>query len=151
MSKQSSKRKSKQSSSKKKKSKLIEIEEIRGKQGDNGKVYYLIKEKDEDESENGWYLEENIIDKDMITEYESKQTDLNKKWKWQYYLETDMNGRLKGWHDVDTVNSDFMEQEYKSMKPSTCIITPKFNYAIDLVDLVQTNTKTNTKRMLRRV
>ena len=137
--------------SKARKSKLIEIEEIRGKQSKNGKVSYLIKEKDADESENAWYLEEDILDKDMIEEYELKQADPNKKWKWQYYLEQDMNGRLKGWHDTDTINSEFMEKQYQLGRTSAIITTSKFNYAIGLIDLVQINTQTKTRRMLRRV
>lgn len=134
-------------------SELVEIEEIRGKQKDGKKILYLLKLKNQPESENAWFESKDVLDKDMIKEYETKLADPNIKWKWQYYLPSVVDNKSEGWYDMDSNNSNFIEQELAKGKTTCTINTLKFNYNIDMVEMGQTNTthSDHTKRFLRRV
>lgn len=137
------------------KTELVEVEEIRGCQLDEDskkKSYlYLIKIKDQEETQNAWFKEVHILDKDLIKQYHAQQIDSTKQWKWQYYIDVPINGKVKGWYDFDMTQSILLENNYQLKKDKMVITTSHYQYDIDLVDLVQVNTTTQTKRLLRRV
>jgi len=133
---------------------LYVVQEIRAKQINKKKkrAEYLCKLLNKEEEENVWLFDYEIEDKDAIKFFNDINKDTTIKWQWQYFIDKDIDGKLRGWYNYDQKANDFIEENrIKNKKYVFELETGKYKYDIDLDTMVQTNTKTNTTRLLRRL
>ena len=133
---------------------LYDVEEIRAKQTNKKKkrVEYLCKLQNKEEEENVWLFDYEIQNKDVIKDFINRNKDISVKWQWQYFIDKDIDSKVRGLYNYDQKANYFIEENrIKNKKYVFEIETGKYKYDVDLEQMVQTNTKTNTTRLLRRL
>jgi hypothetical protein len=76
--------------------------------------------------------------------------------RWQYYLHNNIDGKTIGWYDYEDGPAQVMEKIYQSNERNggldvRHITTGYFTYEVDFRKMTQTNTKSGTRRAIRRV
>lgn len=75
---------------------------------------------------------------------------------WQYYLHNKVDGKKIGWYDYDEDAGKNMEKYWRQYNTNEglgvrLIQSDYFKYEVNFTDMIQTNTKSGTRRVIRRV
>eukprot|EP00927_Polykrikos_kofoidii_P057090 TRINITY_DN51198_c0_g1_i1.p1 TRINITY_DN51198_c0_g1~~TRINITY_DN51198_c0_g1_i1.p1 ORF type:complete len:469 (+),score=112.71 TRINITY_DN51198_c0_g1_i1:57-1463(+) len=76
--------------------------------------------------------------------------------KWQYYLHNEVNGKAIGWYDYEGESAENMEKYWDQFTNNDglekrFVQTSHFKYEVNFSDMIQTNLKSGTRRVIRRV
>mmetsp|Transcript_27341 Transcript_27341/g.63750 ORF Transcript_27341/g.63750 Transcript_27341/m.63750 type:complete len:476 (-) Transcript_27341:7-1434(-) len=76
--------------------------------------------------------------------------------KWQYYLHNALDGKEIGWHDYAEEAGANMEKFWKVCETNEGLAvrfvqTKYYKYEVNFTEMIQTNIKTGTRRVIRRV
>lgn len=76
--------------------------------------------------------------------------------RWQYYMHNSVDGKVVGWHSYEEPAASNMEKYFHQFQDNAAlrlrfVTTDYFIYEIDFVNMIQTNMKSGTRRVLRRV
>jgi len=76
--------------------------------------------------------------------------------RWQYYLHNKVDGKKIGWYDYEGESATNMEKYWKQLCSNKgldirLVQSDYFKYEINFTELIQTNTKSGTRRAIRRI
>jgi len=76
--------------------------------------------------------------------------------RWQFYMHAEMDGKKIGWYPYDKDAAQNLEKMFKLARTNTnlgvrIVHTSYFAYEININSMIQTNIKTGTRRVIRRI
>lgn len=87
-----------------------------------------------------------------------KASEAKSKGRWQYYLHNAIDGKAKGWYDYEEKAGENLEKfwlqyyDHPDLRLGVRVVhSDYFPYEINFTEMFQTNMKTGTRRIIRRI
>eukprot|EP00294_Goniomonas_avonlea_P006570 CAMPEP_0114563684 /NCGR_PEP_ID=MMETSP0114-20121206/13263_1 /TAXON_ID=31324 /ORGANISM="Goniomonas sp, Strain m" /LENGTH=239 /DNA_ID=CAMNT_0001749591 /DNA_START=26 /DNA_END=745 /DNA_ORIENTATION=+ len=128
-----------------KKNDIFAVEYLKAAKKEGNTTMYLVKWEGYPESQNTWEPAKNILDSSLISDMKDRVAPRAASGlRWQYFLDSPVDGKVPGWYDYDLSASESVEAAYQDWQSDATtdvrsVRSGHFSYQIDFNGMTQTN------------